>query len=361
MALTVASREPRAGVRVLDLSGALDREARGPLADALAGALAGGAGTVGLHFAGLTRIDGFGLTVLFRWCLSAERRGLRVVGFGLPGRLRELLEEVGLGRHLALYASEARALGTGGSGSQALSPVLRSVGEWAGHLGRVRLSRAPAPFPARLVRGLAVEGPAGGFGQLWDKTYEVRLPGVSASPREAVAFVKEHLGELWPDGAELYAPPPGIAPGAAGVIRLTLPGGVPLVTGIRVLHAGQEAFTFATLRGHMEAGWITFGARRDGETTVVCVESLARTGDPLFELGFLLFGHAEQERFWVETLTRLAGRLGAVGEVGVVKSCADPSRRWAGVANLPANAAARTALYTAVGVAARLLGRRRRR
>jgi anti-anti-sigma regulatory factor len=340
---------------VLDLRGELDFRGEGVLLDSLAAAQQDGARSLALNFSELTALDGTGLTLILRASLWAQGAQLRLAAFGVPGGFRHLLDELGITQCLPVYHSEAWALGIPEGAEKVGGSDPWPATGWAHHLGRARPDSTPSEVPSQLVQGRRVEGPAKGFGQLWDKVYEVRLSGVETSPVQVVQLCKERLGELWPDGAELYLPPSGVVPGATGVIKLRLPGGVPLVTGIRVIHSGDTSFTFATLRGHMEAGWITFCAYQDEGITVARVESLARTGDPMFEMGFLLFGHREQERFWTRTLENLARQLGASQRVQVVKSCPDPRRRWSGVTNLPLNAAARTTFYTALGLASRLI------
>jgi hypothetical protein len=123
-----------------------------------------------------------------------------------------------------------------------------------------------------------------------------------------------------------------------------------VATGIRVLHSGDSSFTFVTLAGHLEAGWITFGAHEDDGWTVAEVCSLAATGDPMYELGFSLFGHSEQEKFWRTTLESLAAHYGVPALAQVTKNCVDSRRHWGKVGNLAQNAATRTGLSLAASL-----------
>lgn len=157
-------------------------------------------------------------------------------------------------------------------------------------------------------------------------------------------------------GQPAGAAPPGVVPGAVGFIELRLPGGAPLTTGVRVLHADAASFTFGTLAGHLAAGWITFTALPDAGGTLAQVRSLARTADPLFDVGFTLFGHREQEAFWRDTLAALAARFDARPAVSVQTDCVDPGRQWEAVTNLWENAGIRTGLAVAAGLASRLFG-----
>ena len=50
----------------------------------------------------------------------------------------------------------------------------------------------------------------------------------------------------------------------AGPGGMTAPGGGPLIsTGVMVIFADDESFSFMTPQGHMFAGMITFSAERD--------------------------------------------------------------------------------------------------
>jgi hypothetical protein len=124
-----------------------------------------------------------------------------------------------------------------------------------------------------------------------------------------------------------------------------MPGGVPLSTGMLVIYSDDESFTLMTPQGHMESGWITFSAYEEDGCTVAQVQSMARTNDPMYEIGFLLFGHRDQERFWHHTLTALAGHFGVYGHVTMQKECLDPAWQWRESRNIWHNAAIRTGLY----------------
>jgi hypothetical protein len=84
------------------------------------------------------------------------------------------------------------------------------------------------------------------------------------------------------------------------------------------------------------------------------VQSLARTDDPLYGLGFLLFGHQCQEQFWHHTLRALAARFGVKGQVWMARACLDPRWQWSYVWNTWHNASIRTALYQAAAPLRRL-------
>jgi len=176
---------------------------------------------------------------------------------------------------------------------------------------------------------------------LWQKTYKVRLVSQDLAVDEVAAQLKSKLPEYWPAGNHI-ALPEGLQPGAIGIIDLTVPGGVPLSTGIRVLNVSKEAFSFVPIQGHMEAGWISFGVCEEDSYPTVVVQSLARTGDPLYELGFDIFGHRQQEKFWNQTLSALASDFGEKALVEVAASCLENSKNWKGWSTVWWNAGVRT-------------------
>ena len=119
------------------------------------------------------------------------------------------------------------------------------------------------------VEGRHLSGPMTGFGQMWQKTYRIRLTGADVTPEQVIKGWKENFPKFWPEGNHFYGDP-GIVPGQVAVLNLagpgglTAPGGGPLIsTGIMVIYADDESFSFMTPQGHMFAGMITFSAETE--------------------------------------------------------------------------------------------------
>jgi hypothetical protein len=206
------------------------------------------------------------------------------------------------------------------------------------------------------VNGRRVTGPVQGFGQMWQKTYTIRLTNSSVSPQVLIAAWKENFASFWPKGNRFYGETGAITPGQVAVLNLagpggmTSPGGGPLIsTGILVIYADNESFSFMTPQGHMFAGMITFSAYRDGDDTIAQIQALVRASDPLFELTFRLgFGHKMEDIFWLQTLRNLAAHFQAAASEPVLKMVlVDPRIQWREAGNVWHNAAIRTAIYTA--------------
>ena len=97
----------------------------------------------------------------------------------------------------------------------------------------------------------------------------------------------------------------------------------------------------------MLAGWITFSAETHGDATVVQIQALERTNDPLYELGYVLGGNRLNSRFWIQTAENLARHFGvAAPEVDSQVVCVDRRRQWSKAGNLSKNAAVRTFVWT---------------
>jgi len=219
---------------------------------------------------------------------------------------------------------------------------------WSPLVGQLPRSDAPTGAISLNVAGRQVVGPLQGFGQLWQKTYQVRLSGVDTTPRQVIQTWKENFPKFWPVNNYFYAPLTGITPGEVAVLNLAMLGGMPLSTGMLVLYADDESFTLMTPQGHMESGWITFSAYDEDDCTVVQVQSMARANDPMYEVGFWLFAHRKQELFWEETIIALAAHFGVNGQVRMHKTCVDRRLQWSQAKNIWHNAAIRTAIYAPI-------------
>ena len=86
-----------------------------------------------------------------------------------------------------------------------------------------------------------------------------------------------------------------------------------------------------------------------------------RASDPIFELGLMLGGHRQEDRFWATTLRNVAARFGvADAEVDTTVVCVDKRRQWRRWTNVWQSAAIRSTLYT-IAAPFRLVSTRLRR
>ena len=224
----------------------------------------------------------------------------------------------------------------------------RGAANWAQPVSKLTVSELPSEAINLNVEGRKVVGPLQGFGQMWQKTYWVRLSGTAVTPAEVIKAWKENFAEFWPGRNRFYAPLTGIAPGEVAVLNLTTPGGMPLSTGVMVIFADDESFTFMTPEGHMFSGWITFSAYEQDQATVAQTQLLIRANDPLYEVGFRLGGSKAEDKFWNQTLGSLASYFSVEGQVQTTITCVDPKRQWSQAKNIWHNAAIRSSIYTAL-------------
>jgi hypothetical protein len=223
---------------------------------------------------------------------------------------------------------------------------MRGEESWAKSVARLEVTDVPDGAVNINVEGRRLTSPIQGFGKMWQKTYQVRVPAERASATELIATWKENFRDFWPEGNHFYGALTGIAPGDVALLNMTLPGHMKLSTGVMVLYADDESFTLMTPQGHMFAGWITFSASEADGETVAQAQVLMRASDPIFEMGLAMGGHKQEDRFWQHTLTALAAHFGHEGEVDTRVVCVDRKRQWSKWNNVWHSAAIRSTLYT---------------
>ena len=230
---------------------------------------------------------------------------------------------------------------------------------WAAPVERLDVQAVPPGALNLNVKGRRPTSPLQGFGQLWQKTYRIRLEGVEVDPKRVIAAWKADFPAFWPKGNAFYAPLHNLEPGEVAVLNLHAPGGLPLSTGVRVIYADDESFSFMTPEGHMFAGIITFSAFDDEGVTVIQIQALIRASDPIYETSFRLgFGHKAEDTFWFATLRNLAAHFGAPDQQPALKTvCVDKKVQWSRIGNVWQNAAIRSAVYMPILLTRRLFGR----
>jgi hypothetical protein len=205
------------------------------------------------------------------------------------------------------------------------------------------------------VQGRQLTNPLQGFGQMWQKTYRIKLiaprvpaTGKAANPHDIIAGWKANFAKFWSRGNNFYSPLTEIQPGEVALLNLKGPGGMPLTTGIRVIYADDEQFSFMTPQGHMFAGMITFSSYEEDGDVYAQVQALVRASDPMYEVFFKLgiIGKMEDE-FWSTTLTNLASYYNASGKVELKTQLVDPRWNWSQAKNIWHNAAMWSGVYTA--------------
>ncbi len=246
---------------------------------------------------------------------------------------------------------------------QAGHPFQGDAPHWAKPVTELKVGAAPPEAINLNVEGRQVVGPLQGFGQLWQKTFRIRLSGLDLSPAEAMQICKERLPHLMPPDSRFYPSLAGVAPGEVVLINATLPvipGGLPVSTGVMVLYADEVSFTVMTPEGHPASGFNTFSAYEEDGVTVVQIQTLERATDPIFEFGYrFMGGAAQQEKIWRHVLNQLATEFGIQGEIQSHKTLVDSRLQWGRARNIWHNAIIRTTINLPVLVLRRIFRRAR--
>jgi len=223
----------------------------------------------------------------------------------------------------------------------------RNADSWAAKVDRLEVSPELAGAGYN-IQGRRITGPQQGFGRLWQRTYRTDI-GQGVGSQALVADWKEHFGDFWPKGATFHAAITGVTPGAVAPIGISAAPGMELATGIVVLYADDESFTFMTPEGHMFAGMITFAAESVAGSTEASIKILIRPNDPLYELGWPVIRRRE-DSFWTATLRNLAAKHG-VDDAMVTEDtvCVDRRRIWSNWKNVRHNAGIRSGVHTISG------------
>jgi hypothetical protein len=219
----------------------------------------------------------------------------------------------------------------------------RNTDSWAQPVDAFHVGEVAEGARKGNVEGRRPTGPLQGFGRLWQKTYEVRVPG--PTPEEVIANWKAKFGDFWPDYNKFYAPAGGISPGEVAVIGGGK-GPAKVTTGVRVIYADERSWSYMTPEGHPWAAIITFSAH-EGEdgVTVARIHLLVRANDPLYEVSFKLFTSRMEDKIWNHTLTQVASHFGVTDpEVETTVLLVDKKRQWDQFSNIYKNSAVRTLL-----------------
>ncbi len=259
---------------------------------------------------------------------------------------------------------ESNSAATPDEVSQAARKEPRDVAYWAQYTERMKVLNVPDGATNMNVDGRRALSPLQGFGRMWQKTYKVRLEGADVSPQEVIRIWKQDFPKFWGAtaiGSRFYAPAGGLAPGEVVLINADTPGGGKMSTGIMVMYADDESFTFMTPEGHPFSGWVTFSAYDVGGVTVAQAQVLIRPNDPLYELAMPLGLGKTEDQIWLRTLEALSRHFGLKAPVEMKAVVVDRKLQWSQAGNIWHNAILRS-VVSSVQVPARrirlLVGRR---
>jgi len=223
---------------------------------------------------------------------------------------------------------------------------------WAAPVSKMTVGQVPEGAMNLNVEGRQPVSPLQGFGQLWQKTFRVRLSGLEMSPEEVMRIWRENFPKFQPPENRFYPQMTGISPGAVVLINAKvpplpgMPSMLPVSTGVMVLYADEEMFTVMCPEGHPLSGWNNFRVFEEDGTVVAEVQEMSRASDPLYELFNRFLGSsAQQDRIWTHVLTQLAAHFNLKGQVTMTKTLIDPRVQWSEAKNISKNAGIRTMFY----------------
>ncbi len=304
---------------------------------------------VALNCSEVSRINGLGAAMFVKFSALCQQRRQEVLAFGLHGDLRTVFAVSEIDQVIRVYNDEDEACAATYSSSCAKEfkearqepRPLSNAACWAKPVDALCVPLMPAEARNLNVNGLRAVGPVNGFGPLWQKTFQLFIPGSSVAPEEAIARLKKNFPRYQPSFNHFYPSEKGIEAGEVVLIDSITPGG-PVSTGVMVMYADERSFTFNTPQGHPECGFVSFSAREMDDGVIVVIIGLARASDPLYEAAFRLAGSKIQTRIWKHVLTSLALDLGFPPEITMTQECIDTRLRWGEFRNVYYNAQIRT-------------------
>lgn len=160
-----------------------------------------------------------------------------------------------------------------------------------------------------------------GIGPLLQRDYWALIDSCRLTPEELVDFVACHFEQFVPpDAARFTRNDATRRPLSLGEeVEVRIPGAG--YNRVRVLHVDAQSFTFGTIRGHPEAGRITFGAYRNALRDVVFhIRSRARASSRKNYAGFLALGESMQTNCWTGFVNAVACAAGdcVIGSIHAV-------------------------------------------
>ncbi|WP_422924191.1 DUF1990 family protein [Singulisphaera sp. PoT] len=162
-----------------------------------------------------------------------------------------------------------------------------------------------------------------GIGSLFERNYSAVITDGSCSPEDLMKLVREKFISLAPQETAAFrlannrGDHEGLEVGDVLEIRIALFG----MAKVRVIHVDDRSITLGTVKGHPEAGRITFGASKDPEGRLVFrIVSRTRASGVASYLGFFLIGKQMQSRCWIRFIDRTAKACGGTIE-GRIRVC----------------------------------------
>lgn len=152
---------------------------------------------------------------------------------------------------------------------------------------------------------------ADGIGPLLERDYSAVIVGASCMPEDVARMIRRRFVDFAPAETAAFERDDReedmLEPGDELSICIALAGRCK----VRVDGVDERSLTLRTLRGHPEAGRITFSADRDERGRLVFrICSRARASGVVPFLGFLVLGKQMQARCWIRFIKHVAEACG---------------------------------------------------
>jgi len=156
-----------------------------------------------------------------------------------------------------------------------------------------------------------LQPPADGAGPLLQRDYWAVIANCRCKPSEVMREVTTHFTELHAEDIVTFtradASAGCLAVGDCLDIEIRMAG----LARVQVMHTSPCSITLGTLRGHPEAGRITFGSYRSESGGVIFhIRSRARSSSIWTYCGFLVGGDPMQTESWTTFIQNIAGKCG---------------------------------------------------
>jgi anti-anti-sigma factor len=336
-------------VAIVTLDGKLTSEQEKELLDISASPAYGIQKALILDFSDVELLDNTGINALVKLHACTTRTGTGLLVTGLSKTYKDVFAVTGLDRGFQVCTSKAEVYREirihDSATTKAIGNNLAIKGNrkavdakyWTGPVKRLKTGKIPGDPINLNVDGRRTAGPIQGFGKLWEKTYRVDLSDTGLSPTRLISIMKRNFPKFQPPENKFFPSDKGIKPGEIILINAVTPGGL-VVTGVLVLYAGKDTFTFITPEGHPEAGWVTFNALKENGRVIFQIQGLARASDPVYEIAFRMAGSNLQRQIWTHVLESLVKYIGSSAKVQFSMQCLDDSLHLSNFFNVFKNA-----------------------
>ena len=160
--------------------------------------------------------------------------------------------------------------------------------------------------------------PDAGTGRLLLRDYWAIINACTTGPRDVARLVQQKFWEFAPPELVEFVRCDGttepLEVGDEMDVSIRMAG----TFQVRILHQDSNSITIGTVKGHPEAGRITFGAYRNPRGDVIFhIRSIARSGSWLHLVGFKALGEAMQTQTWADFINKVAAVCGGgvLGEI----------------------------------------------